>query len=1656
MVVDLIRHTRCQGIDRVPRTRPTKNRSVSTAAGGGQATTAGVEFQAQVAALLAVDLISERQLDGRLRLGSSRAALVRLETEAPIDDILVQTDAGGFVFIQAKTSVNLSSDAESPLGKVADQFVRQWLASKNGDGMRGWDRPLDRSKDRFVLATGTGSSDPVTQDLAAALASLQAAASAPLPQDQQRALSKFSVLLSAAWKAVVGCDPDASELNALLQLTSVVQLDFGGPDRAVVTAALREILEDANVAGPAFAVLTQECQRLMAARLGNDAVGFRATLALNGIRLRAAPSYRADVEALSAYSDRTRRHLEDYEETKVGGIEIRIDRLCTAAVMAAAAEGSLLLVGEPGAGKSAVVSAAAAKLKNQGHEVLELAVDRLPVETLEGLRAELGLAHSLFEVLRNWPGDGPGYLFIDALDATRGGASEKVFRTLIADVLSLPNRRWRVMASIRSFDLRLGEEFRRLFQGAPPSADYVDASFPNVRHLLIPPWTEHELSDLLRRAPALETAVTSGGERLRQLALVPFNTRLLADLISIGIKPEDFGRVGSQVQLLALYWRHRVEKHGAGAELCLAAAVEQMIAARALRAERLVSAKPDPKAFDEVMRENVLVPVSGNRFVSFRHHILFDYAASRVYLNPSNVEATSEILRRDKGLGLLLGPALVFALQELWSTPGGGRSAFWDAVIEFAGNADCDPVARSVAARTAGELPVQRGDFASLVAVLGAAGVKQTKAVTAVSSIVGALSVRIEDKQPLSLDAWCELGAGLGQHVDKAIWSLRTLLFLIVERAQMPEQHAELGVAARALFTHAIGNPSLANLMSSAVGFVADTYATDATASRELLRMIFIPEHFEQYAHAEVPWLARKLEPIAAVDPAFVAEIYRKSFAAEITDTSKTSMGGSQILPMSSNRRQDYQHAQWQLKEYFPTFLAEHPDEAMTALLDVIAGFVAREHPPGERMETWAFEVNGQQATLVEDWSNIWAWNPDDEHGDNELLILKSFVKRLKAAAPDDAIHLAQSVAARNRQGVVWSRLFIAGAARPDVLGPVLWSYATKHHFISSPDTSKDAIDFITARYPLETDATRQAFEEDVLAIEFPRSSDPASTREDALERLFGTIGLDQLVTAEARKLAEAARNKGGVPNERPTNFTVTRGSPDDWWWLRKNGVDLTTPANSTLLAAIKTAKSDLNLEQGAGQKGYNLQAGASHVERLKQAIEAATRDGAASSVTNYAGGVLADGVEKVAGFDVAQLRGQPAIVSMLAELIEQLATHASPEVDEDTEKSFENSAAWGSPATRIGAAEAAMHLSRVDTATFDRLRPLIERLLTSDPHPAVRLSIAQRLTAFWETARPAMWDLAAQVVEREINRGVVSFFANYFLGRIVHHAPEDVERLTLRLVERFAGQMDKPAEHLREQIGGIIALLWVSHGRSAARETLQTWLRDPAAHESELGHVFFGIREALVLGYGTNDPHEVAIRKRAQELAGWAVDATAAKLEEYLESWKPGVAIDEAEIERGTLSAKLLNNVSDQFYFASGAFKHSPGQKRGLDALEQKRAFLHDVAGTLRRIGDAGTPGTVHHLIELLDFLMPADPALVFDLTAHTLLGTGRAHGYQFESLGADRVVALVGRFLADHRDLFADEERRRKLIACLDVFMEAGWPSARRLLYRLPELLQ
>jgi hypothetical protein len=91
-----------------------------------------------------------------------------------------------------------------------------------------------------------------------------------------------------------------------------------------------------------------------------------------------------------------------------------------------------------------------------------------------------------------------------------------------------------------------------------------------------------------------------------------------------------------------------------------------------------------------------------------------------------------------------------------------------------------------------------------------------------------------------------------------------------------------------------------------------------------------------------------------------------------------------------------------------------------------------------------------------------------------------------------------------------------------------------------------------------------------------------------------------------------------------------------------------------------------------------------------------------------------------------------------------------------------------------------------------------------------------------------------------------------------------------------------------------------------------------------------------------------------------------------------------------------------------------------------------------------------------MLDFLAPVDPPGVF-LRIGRIVLTGGQNGYQYESFGADLIVRVVERYLAEFRGVLRENgECRRILIETLDIFVKVGWPQARQLTYRMEEIFR
>jgi hypothetical protein len=290
-------------------------------------------------------------------------------------------------------------------------------------------------------------------------------------------------------------------------------------------------------------------------------------------------------------------------------------------------------------------------------------------------------------------------------------------------------------------------------------------------------------------------------------------------------------------------------------------------------------------------------------------------------------------------------------------------------------------------------------------------------------------------------------------------------------------------------------------------------------------------------------------------------------------------------------------------------------------------------------------------------------------------------------------------------------------------------------------------------------------------------------------------------------------------------------------------------------------------------------------------------------------------------------------------------------------------------------------------------------------------------------------------------------------------HAADD---LVKDRIEQEWKEGDHQLGHLLEVLGGWACVLYVEGGRACAGEWLNEWAVKPLRYQSLLTSFLSMLRGLLFERYkqGATDKQRKAT-DRAQESVTQILERAFAVAAEDHATYASAAdaSVKEAVVPRYKAASIVINQAMNQFYFGSGAYQGVDGQERepiGLATTTDKTRFLHDYAHILDGFAHSTEPGTLHHLIELYEFLIPGDPVGVFDAVHGILHGAGRNSGYQLEDLGSAAVVKLVTLYIADHRSIFDDESRRARLVAVLRLFSEAGWPEALRLLHDLPELLR
>ncbi|MBN8499763.1 MAG: hypothetical protein J0M19_01265, partial [Sphingomonadales bacterium] len=1361
-----------------------------------------MDFQAEVGTWLAAHLLARMPIGGRFGLANvALPVAIQFETGDGLDDIRLDQDDGSRIDLQSKTSAGLAKSSKSPLGKTISQLARLMVDARDA-GTR-----IDPAKARAVLAVATDA--PRTLDAlergcrAFDLGGVWTTTNASRSSAERDALDLFETHARAAWASISTTPPTDDELVMMARLFRVVRFSMneGEDNWREASRLIGGSLYGSEASGDAP---LRDLKSIIRGMIGNGAPADRAGLLRELRRLGhndvGAADYTADLDRLSAATDAELGRLAGHTRLPIAG-GVPIARASDGPLSTAVDTGSLIVTGEPGAGKTGALVALAQARRAAGDTVVFLSVDRFPgVVIAANLQSELGLEHPLVEVLDAAPGSGAKLLIIDALDAARGGPAEGVFAQLI-ETLAASGMDWTVVASIRTFDLRNGRRFRDAMPGSPPDPAFAEPGLGNVRHFQVPRLADEDLDAAGGTATDLGSLLGAAPVKLRDLLRNVFNLSLAAQLLADGASPDSIRTVATQSDLIDAYEDRRLA--GTTLHAAAAATVGAMVSRRRLAVRKVV------------IGHNQLDADTGD-LVSFAHHVLFDHVAGRFFLEWDDPARLIGQLGGDSSIALMLAPALRFAIERLWRQDADGKEQVWRLVADIYADPAVDPVLANVALRTAIDRIATATDIAGLVALIAERPTDEALAtmLSRFARFVG-LAVDLAGSVVASeAIAWAHIAdAAIATGSRDLSDATRFLLHTLFEKADLAETELleVFGRASRGLLVFAwVADPPMQQTSTSAIRFVGKSFASDPPASRALLDRILREPHFSANADREARWLSEQIMPIARTDPDFAIEIYRMLYSSNITDDSTSHFGGqvSRIMPLSSTRRQDYQSCRYDLGRRVTRLLELSVSLGTRAIVEAALGDTDRAMPLGDDRERVAIEGRTPFDLLGRDYT-FDAWDePEGRHGTQDDDVLAHLVAHLRGCAPEAFATTVEAAASDYAGPAIWTRILGVGAERVDEVGDLLWPSASNVTILAHEDIVRDAVRFLAAVYPSRTLDDRAAFEAQALRSDLFSDEDEQHWWRRTLNRWLSLVDADAIATEAMRAFRDELDAAGDLAGNPPTrSMTVSWGSSRGITHslLAGEGVDVDEGIDAQMLALSEVLYEKVQATPSASEGAAFAELWAAAVETL--AFWDANAAALDVKVEQPVWGHISNAVERIAGAAAYApgVDGMPSMEQLLA-VLRRLWASRFPETKESGDEN--SSLSWGNWEVRVYAADAYVSLADRFGEAHGEIVEMFDAIL-ADSVPQVRLQAAQSLQVLSRIALPKMWELAERIARDEAHTGVLSSFLHYVIPRFFWHDVEkcksiiEIVRARRETIERD----DKPGrDKVAEQLGGVTA----------------------------------------------------------------------------------------------------------------------------------------------------------------------------------------------------------------------------------------------------------
>lgn len=853
---------------------------------------------------------------------------------------------------------------------------------------------------------------------------------------------------------------------------------------------------------------------------------------------------------------------------------------------------------------------------------------------------------------------------------------------------------------------------------------------------------------------------------------------------------------------------------------------------------------------------------------------------------------------------------------------------------------------------------------------------------------------------------------------------------------------------------------------------VCRTFAADPSESEAALLSLLDPKRLSDFPHDDLSELADNIGHLPQEAGKIVTELFEAAFGAEPVPGSWENFGG-RILAMRIQSSDQWNQIHYSLANYYATQdgggnARVLTDAACIAWNATVGRRETRRKPPRPKplhvLSTFTFR--GIATLLIQDYSHIWHRGFEPE----ESRILSHFETLLDQwAAGGDMPRLEAVIdifAEKNRTSLMWNIFMEVGARHPQTLGALLLEAFDEPTFLINPDYSHPAVVLLKSLHAAGDATRRRRLERTILELPRKTKAPRGKRRAPFLEvversqnKALASLDEQKIELPEVLALFRKRQaDRALISSTPPRALQVTEHTYTDEELVGIRGIDLEKEANREMFALREALKPFLpndkaSFNQNIVEKKWAV------IARCEKAIGNYGRSHPAMAQELW--GYFVGACCKTAHYaDWPKASGR---WKTFRRILLKAATDADPKPSEGAE----SCSAWGWPAPRIDAAQGlvliAARLGQSDSSISKALRSL-----SRDPVATVRFNLVTVLPRLYKPAPQLMWQIIDIVASSEKNFAILDVLINS-LDWLWQRSAEKVMRYVTKIATQ-AAVCAQPSEHIHETLAHVHLFQYLRTERAECHAYIRNLVANCQGERENKG-LLAQLHACRAGGWmaaenpSKPDTATEKIRERTWAFLMTLLETAQVKLGKQRAKWLHLYKSGKTETKRGkTIRAELdrlaqmIDGIGTQLYFASGAFDDKRGKDDERLTPAQTTRFWKEAKPLLEKLANETHPHTAYQLVQTLRHLLPCDPETAFKLSAMSIQASAGA-GFQHESMAANEVVKLVEQILADHREIFQtrnghESKALTALLDVLDLFVEAGWPDARRLTHRLEEI--